>query len=371
MLFTIHSQLILRELFYTLPDFSNNLLGDERIKLIIQLISPSTVFKKYVANDIGEIQKEIIRLTEQQFKLLNNLYFQTKSIILGCAGSGKTQLAIEKARRLCQHHIKTLVICKSINLALYLTASLENEIQTGNCVVYGYEEILANQSRLKFKYMAIIVDEGQDFERQEIDELSSLIPDDGIFYIFQDSNQKVSKNTNQFALQVNPNVLDQNCRNTHNIFTYTKPYVSCNHPVKSSLIQGRDVIKREYIDINNMLKILENDIVNLVDDENITPNQIVVLTDIYPLSKSILSCNSHINRFHLKQYSFSNQDQNTIQWSNIGMYKGLENDIILLLFEKEKSLIPSNWDIANKYVGATRAKSLLIVYESPDLEIDF
>ncbi|MCP6757597.1 MAG: hypothetical protein NHB32_02235, partial [Fischerella sp. CENA71] len=28
-LFTIHSQLILRELFYTLPDFSNNLLNPD------------------------------------------------------------------------------------------------------------------------------------------------------------------------------------------------------------------------------------------------------------------------------------------------------------------------------------------------------
>ncbi|MEH2265080.1 nuclease-related domain-containing protein [Nostoc sp.] len=356
---------------YYEPSPKSKVLGDDRINLIIQLISPSTVFKKYIANDIGEIQQEILQLTEQQFNILNNLYLQPQSIILGCAGSGKTQLAIEKVRRLCQHHIKTLVICKSNNLSLYLSASLSNEIQAGNCVVYSYEEIQANKSKLQFKYTAIIVDEGQDFERHEINELSNLIPDDGIFYIFQDSNQNISKNANQLALQVNPNVLDKNCRNTHNIFKYAEPYVSCIHPIKSSSIRGRDVIEREYKNINDIFKMLEQDILNLVNHENITPAQTVVLTDMYPLSKSILSGYSHINRFHLKQYSFSNKDQNTIQWSNIGMYKGLENDIILLLFEKPKTLIPSNWDIANKYVGATRAKSFLIIYESPDIEIDF
>jgi hypothetical protein len=357
--------------YYKAESSTSRVLGDERIELIIQLISPSTAFKKYIANDIGEIQQEIIQLTEQQFNILNNLYLQPQSIILGCAGSGKTQLAIEKARRLCQHQIKTLIICKSNNLSLYLSASLQDEIQTGNCVVYGYEEIQANKSKLPLKFTAIIIDEGQDFEYQEINDLSQLIPDDGIFYIFQDSNQNVSKNANKFALQVNPNVLDKNCRNTHNIFKHAEPYVSCVHPIKSSSIRGRDVVQREYKQINEIFSMLEEDILNLVNNENILPAQIVILTDMYPLSKSILSDYSHIKHFELMQYSFSNKDKNTIHWSNIGMYKGLESDIIILLFEKTKTLIPSNWDIANKYVGATRAKSFLIIYESPDIEIDF
>ncbi|MHC5746690.1 MAG: nuclease-related domain-containing DEAD/DEAH box helicase [Nostoc sp.] len=356
---------------YYEPSQTKKILGDERINLIIQLISPSTVFKKYIANDLGEIQQEIIQLTEQQFNILNNLYLQSQSIILGCAGSGKTQLAIEKARRLCQHYIKTIVTCKSNNLSIYLSNSLQNEIQAGNCVVYSFEEIQAKKTSLQFKYTAIIVDEGQDFERQEINELRYLIPDDGIFYIFQDSNQNVSKNANLFALQVNPNVLDKNCRNTHNIFKYAEPYVSCVHPIKSSLIQGRDVIHREYKNTNDIFKMLENDILNLVDNENVSPDQIIILTDIYLVAKSILSAYSYINRFNLKQYSFSHKYKNTIYWSDIGMYKGLENDIVIILFEKPKTLIPSNWDIANKYVGATRAKSFLIIYDSPDLDIDF
>ncbi|MCC5631317.1 NERD domain-containing protein [Nostoc sphaeroides CHAB 2801] len=346
-------------------------LGSNRTEKIVDLISPSTKFKKYIANDINDTKQEIIQLTEQQFNILNYLYHHSKCIILGCAGSGKTQLAIEKARRLCQHQIRTLVICKSNNLSLYLAASLQHEIQSGYCVVYSFEEVKVKNYKVKFEFTAIIVDEGQDFEPQEINDLSNLIPHDGIFYIFQDSNQNLSKNANKFALGVIPNTLDKNCRNTEKIFKYAKPFVSCTHPIKSSSIDGRDVVQRLYQETNEIFRMLEEDILNLVEQENVIPSQIVILTDMYPLAKSILSDYSHINRFHLKEYSFSNKDPNTLQWSNVGMYKGLESDVIILFFEKAKTLIPSRWDIANKYIGATRAKSFLIIYESPDPEIDF
>jgi hypothetical protein len=346
-------------------------LGENRKQLIINLISPSTKLKKYIGNDIGEIKEEIYQLTEKQFNILNNLCLQYKSIILGCAGSGKTQLAIEKARRLCQHKETTLVICKSNNLSLYLKASLQDEIQTGYCVVCNYEQIKEQNSEVKLEFTAIIVDEGQDFEYQEIHELNNLIPDDGIFYIFQDSNQNISKNTNNYELSVSSSVLDQNCRNTEQIFEYAKPFVKCRHQIKSSLIKGRDIVKRIYNDKYEVFRMLEEDIFNLVNNEKIIPSQIVVLTDMYPPGKSILSSHFHINHFDFKQYSFSNRDKNTIQWSNIGMYKGLESDVIILFLEKDKKTIPDPWDITNIYIGVTRAMSFLIIYEAPDPEIDF
>ena len=355
---------------YYKPKGNFTKLGEQRTDLIINLISPSTKFQKYIANDISETNQEIFQLTEQQFDILNNLRLHSECIVLGCAGSGKTQLAIEKARRLCQHKVKTLVICKSNNLSLYLAASLQDEIKMGYCVVSSFEEIQLKQSKLTFEFTAIILDEGQDFECEEINDLKQLIPDDGIFYIFQDSNQKISKNANKLALEVHPTLLDKNCRNTHQIFKYAEPFVSGSYPIKSSSIEGRDVVKRIYEDTNDAFIILRQDIVNLVSNHNVLPNQIVILTDMYPSSNSLLSQYSHIDRFDLKPYSF-NQDKNTIHWSNIGMYKGLESDVIMLFFEKEKKLILSNWDIADRYVGTTRAKSFLVIYEPPDRDIDF
>jgi superfamily I DNA/RNA helicase len=224
---------------------------------------------------------------------LNNLCFHSQCIVLGCAGSGKTQLAIEKARRLCQHKVKTLVICKSNNLSLYLAASLQDEITVGDCVVYSYEDIQPRKSQLTFEFTAIIVDEGQDFDQKEINGLKKLIPKDGTFYIFQDSNQKVSKNLNKLALQVNPTVLYKNCRNTHKIFKHAEQFVSCIYERKSSSIEERDVIYRIYEKTDEIFSLLEKYITDLVNKENVSPAQIVILTDMYPSLKSLLSQYSH------------------------------------------------------------------------------
>lgn len=346
-------------------------LGEKGVNRIIDLISPKTNFKKYIGNDLSEIHQEILRLTEQQFAILNSLCFQSQCTILGCAGSGKTQLAIEKTRQLSQQNYTTLITCKSLNLSLYIAASLSQEIHSNHCVVSHYSEVIENYTNRKFD--AIILDEGQDFERSELDILKKLLTEEEIFYIFQDSNQNISKkeNISKYTLQLNPMALNKNCRNTNQIFQYAEPFVSCLHPLESSSIDGREVVQKIYDRPSNLLLMIEKDISFLINEEKVNPKQIIMLTDMYPLSKSLLASLSRIGQFPLRQYSPINKERQSIEWENIGRYKGLENDIILLIFEKPKTLVPSNWDIANKYIGATRAKSYLIVYEAPDPEIDF
>ena len=55
-------------------------LNHSRVKKIVDLISPSTTFKKYIVNDIGEIEHKICNLTEEQFNVLDNLCLLPKSV---------------------------------------------------------------------------------------------------------------------------------------------------------------------------------------------------------------------------------------------------------------------------------------------------
>ena len=61
--------------------------------------------------ELAEEERELLRLTEEQYDVLDMLERHTRAAIGGCAGSGKTFLAAEKARRLASQGFRVLVVC--------------------------------------------------------------------------------------------------------------------------------------------------------------------------------------------------------------------------------------------------------------------
>src|SRR5207247_5440912 len=74
--------------------------------------------------EMAEEERELLRLTEQQYYILDMLDRHPRAAIAGCAGSGKTFLAAEKARRLAQQGFRVLVLCFNRLLAQYLRRGL-------------------------------------------------------------------------------------------------------------------------------------------------------------------------------------------------------------------------------------------------------
>jgi hypothetical protein len=89
----------------------------------------------------GEFQREreqLIKLTKQQHLTLNMLNRQRQACISGCAGSGKTTLAIEKARRLANQQFRVLFTCYNKSLA----ADIRNKLTGGEYLqVYNYHDL--------------------------------------------------------------------------------------------------------------------------------------------------------------------------------------------------------------------------------------
>ena len=69
----------------------------------------------------------MMELTDNQMNLLNILQFVNKASIYGCAGSGKTLLAIKKAEQLSNQGLTTLLVCFNNILGLHLSNSIHNE----------------------------------------------------------------------------------------------------------------------------------------------------------------------------------------------------------------------------------------------------
>ena len=93
-------------------------LGADGIETLIALLAPTLEMKSLLAARIGNDSAHILTLTKQQFDLLNKLRRRRKALIAGCAGSGKTALAVEKARRLAQDDkMRVLLTCYNARLA--------------------------------------------------------------------------------------------------------------------------------------------------------------------------------------------------------------------------------------------------------------
>jgi len=65
-------------------------------------------------------EQELLRLTDEQMRILDLLRDTKRLVVKGCAGSGKTLLALEKATRLARDGKYVQLLCYSIPLAQWL-----------------------------------------------------------------------------------------------------------------------------------------------------------------------------------------------------------------------------------------------------------
>lgn len=119
-----------------------------------------------------DVEARIVRLTEDQLRWVDAIEINPRVICSGGAGTGKTMLALELARRWCAAGMKTVLACHSPWLKRYLerhavpglTVSLADSIH-----------VTARRAGID-KFDALIVDEGQDILNMDaLDMLDSFL----------------------------------------------------------------------------------------------------------------------------------------------------------------------------------------------------
>ncbi|MCB0228253.1 MAG: NERD domain-containing protein, partial [Anaerolineae bacterium] len=128
------------------------------LKALQQFLRPDFEAVVPLHVSVHDVEARIVRLTEDQLRWVDAIEVNPRVICSGGAGTGKTMLALELARRWCAAGMKTVLACHSPWLKRYLeryslpglTISLADSIH-----------VTARRAGID-KFDALIVDEGQD-----------------------------------------------------------------------------------------------------------------------------------------------------------------------------------------------------------------
>lgn len=380
---------------------STTSIGTQGIEIFRDVFAKSFTIELLTSTHIDIEEKIRVKLTEQQIKVLDSLRKKRRQVISGGAGTGKTIIAVEKAKRLANEGFKTLLVCYNRPLANYLKMICENienlDVksfhQLCNYCIEKAKKISGRDLLVEAKktypgkdefdvqlpaaftdsldivtdrYDAIVCDEGQDFREEYWVPLEFMLADDSNspFYIFYDDNQNLYSRVSTFPIEDKDTFfLLKNCRNTIQIHKAAYKYYKGDE-VEHSNIDGKELeyetginIDKQAIKIHSkLLKLLEekvdaNKIVILIADA-IHKNNYIDALKRHPLPKGIILTVEEETR------------TNGILITTVNKFKGLESEIVFLW---GMNFIDLGEFSEQVYVGISRAKSMTFIVGSKEI----
>jgi hypothetical protein len=326
------------------------------------------------------------KFTEEQERILEETELNKRMIFYGAAGTGKTMLAVEKARRLAESGKSVMLTCFNKHLAGQFPVDVPNltarhfhgllERVTGfrppSSKEYDhyFEYTLPAEGLKHFsslspdqKYDALIVDEGQDFRPHWFQCLEAMIKPDGHFYVFADSSQNIF-NVDPSGLETLPASrfrLTTNLRNTVSICQrWIAPLGGVS--MRLGLRDSGEVHFHSWVNDSQQRRLLEREVGRLIS-RGIQPRRITILSPNRQ-DKSCLAGVVKVLEFPLAAVGDPRPD--ALRFSTIRAFKGLEADIVLLIGVRPDSKVCSRPDL---YVGGSRARFMLHIFHRDDWKI--
>ena len=359
-------------------------LGEQGVEILHRLFDYGFDLKVPLSTELDESDAKIFELSEQQKAYLDFTSLQSRAVINGGAGTGKTTLAIEKCRRLAETGASILLLCFNNPLGEYLnsqfkdfknvTASsfhkfcesvatrteLLSDPLTSRTTQYYFDALLpdallnALSENDDLRFDAIIVDEGQDFYDNWWPPLILAMKEDsGVFYVFKDDNQRIygPSAMDIAGMPKEPLHLSVNFRNTKPIFSAATRYYQGGE-MKSGGPDGKDI---EWVKLNpaRTFRGVEKQINKLTNIEGVEEQDIAVLCAC-TLEKSSIYSGDSIGRYTTRRANDLEGD--LVIFDSVYRFKGLESKIVILT-----DLDAAMDSDELMYVGLSRARSLLIV----------
>ena len=318
-------------------------------------------------------------LTERQKVLLSATRSLQRIRFTGGAGSGKTWLAVEKARELSKSGKRVGLFCYNKGLGLYLHNQVDGWRQAKPAFTGEFHEFvkslgvpdgqgqdyydvemprilkeLATALPEHDKFDAVIVDEAQDFAPLWWEALRACLkdPDESGIFAFMDDGQDVYKRwAGADAISdLIPIHIDDNLRNTKKIAETFKGFAGEKFVPRGST--GMAV---------RMVECAEDDALDVAGDcidalikDGWANNQIALLTtkNRHPIHRDYSDRNEigeYWREFHANETEF---------YGHVLGFKGLERSVVVLCVNGFKDMERAAELL---YVGLSRARTLLVV----------
>ena len=355
-------------------------LTAQQIEEFVAVVRPNIHFQWDPEAQARDARLSLNRIMRHQVDALSTLDANPFVFVDGSAGTGKTQLAIEWARRSASRGERVLLTCFNIPLGDYLQKTMsyaENviaddfvqailripgmpPIPTPDKMDDDWYRLAVSQhvelysAHLEHKFDTIIVDEVQDFHPEWLEALKSLLREDGPqrLLLTGDAMQNLyGRKAIDYINSHKPSLasLSENCRNTQQIGDLLRRLGGARMATASP--DGQGIFWIEANETEELISALETELEDLVGQRNIDPSHILIVS----ASKKDQLLIVETDPGHFECTSWEDRGEANIVCETIHRSKGLEFDVVILIAMAEEvsdSLL---------YVGSSRAVSLLTV----------
>jgi hypothetical protein len=342
-------------------------------------------------------EAELKRYTEEQFEALDAMQANPRVFFTGPAGTGKTLLAIEAARRACDDGRKVLLVCYNKLLSTWLkeqVSGLQPAVAAGTLHSYmlslagcqppeeaspvfwerelpakAIEALLADGSDLE-PFDELIVDEAQDIARDDYFDVLDLCLKGGLsagrWRCFGDFEKQsifspvsgAAQTAEQRLVNAPRYTLRVNCRNTpriaemvHLLGGLTPRYTRIRRPDN-----GIEPDIRPYRTVTDQKKLLSNELSRL-QTEGFAGRDVVILS---PHAGTACAAASLGGDWQRRIRPFNNLDvaSQIVRYCSVYAFKGLEAPAVIVT---DVETVGADEALSLFYVAITRALERLVI----------
>jgi len=359
--------------YWRCKDGGNRHPTDAALKELRQYLRPE--FEAVIPLHVQALgaEERIATLTEDQMSMVDVVADNPRVLCSGGAGTGKTFLAMELARRWTADGKNVALVCRSPWLKRYL----ESRFSIPKLTVSLVDSLQISCRRQGLGYFdALIIDEGQDLlDMGSLDKLDSVLQGglaEGRWCFFHDKNNQSGffgspdKDAIDYLSSMQPTKvpLRTNCRNTRVILEKVQISLGADMGVRGA---GDGPKIRECLASSKeeATRLLENELFELVDHGGLSPGDVTILSPLNFEDSCVAGLSERLKRqiMILDEYSLKSFPSIKTSFAEIGNFKGLENEAIIVV--DLPSPEHSRKDLAKHYVAMSRARSVLsIIHQS-------